>query len=79
MNWKYWVMTKMNPNRVKKPAVTAKLPPENRRLRNTDTSSMGCVLRRSHTVKATRTATAKANPVAARVLVHPQVGASMTV
>ena len=33
MNWKYWVMTKMNPNKVRKPAVTARLPPENRRFR----------------------------------------------
>ena len=64
MNWKYWVMTKMKPNKVKKPAVTARLPPENRRLANTDTSSIGCGVCRSHNAKAARTTTATANPAA---------------
>ena len=79
MNWKYWVMTKMKPNNVRKPAVTARLPPENRRLKNTETSSIGWVLRRSHSANAARTIAAKVKPAAARALVHPQVGASMTV
>ena len=79
MNWKYWVMTKMKPNNVRKPAVTARLPPENRRLKNTDTSSIGWVLRRSHSANPARTIAATANPVAVRALVHPHVGASMTV
>ena len=63
MNWKYWVMTKMKPNRVRKPAVTARLPPENRRLANTETSSIGCTRRRSHTANAISTPVASANPI----------------
>jgi hypothetical protein len=79
MNWKYWVMTKMNPNNVRKPAVTARLPPENRRLKNTDTSNIGWVLRRSHSANPARTVAARVKPVAARALPHPQPGASITV
>ncbi len=79
MNWKYWVMTKMKPNRVRKPAVTARLPPENRRFANTDTSSIGWVRRCSHSANVTRTIAATAKPMTVRALPHPQSGASMTV
>ena len=79
MNWKYWVMTKMKPNKVRKPAVTARLPPENRRLTNTDTSSIGCGVRRSHRAKTASTTTDTAKPAAVCALPHPQLGASMTV
>ncbi|RFZ45707.1 hypothetical protein KST_00245 [Mycobacterium marinum] len=72
-------MTKMNPNSVKKPAVTARLPPENRRLANTDTSNIGWLLRHSHSANPTRTIAAAMKPPLARVLVHPQLGASMMV
>ena len=78
-NWKYCVMTKMKPNSVRKPDVIARLPPENRRLENTVTSSMGWVLRRSQVAKQARTVAAKTNPMMVRSLVHPQAGASMTV
>src|ERR1700738_4760146 len=79
MNWKYWVMTKMNPNNVRKPAVTARLPPENRRLANTVTSSMGWVLCRSQNPKAASVTADTAKPAAVWALLHPQVGAWMTV
>src|ERR1700737_478686 len=64
MNLKYWVMTKMNPNNVRKPAVTARLPPENRRLANTVTSSIGWVLCRSQNPKAASVAADTAKPYA---------------
>ena len=79
MNWKYWVMTKMKPNRVRKPAVIARLPPENRRFANTDTSSIGWGVRSSHSVNAVRTTAATTNPAMVRPLVHPTLGASMMV
>lgn len=79
MNWKYCVMTKMKPNSVKNPAVTARLPPENRRLVKTETSSIGWVLSRSQRANAARTIAAQKNPAMVRPSVHPQVGASMTV
>ena len=60
-------MTKMNPNNVRKPAVTARLPPENRRSANTEISSIGWVLRRSHIAKQARTAAAIVKPATARV------------
>src|SRR6185312_10100260 len=72
-------MTKMNPNKVKNPAVTAMLPPENRRFANTDTSSIGCELCRSHSANAVMTTTPTTKPIAVRTLLHPQFGASITV
>lgn len=72
-------MTKMKPNNVKNPEVIARLPPENRRLRNTVTSSIGWGLRRSQSPNTTKTTAAEPNPSIDRVLVHPQVGASITV
>ena len=47
-NWKYCVTTNTNPKRAKKANVTATLPAVKRRLVNTETSSIGWSMRRSH-------------------------------
>ena len=79
MNWKYWVMTKIKPNSVRKPAVTARLPPENRRFANTDMSSIGCGQRRSHIANPISIKVAAPKPTKVRALAHPHEGAPITV
>src|SRR6266496_1133423 len=50
-NWKYWVIRKMKPNRVKNDTVTAPLAALNRMLRNSRTSSIGCAAVPQHAVQ----------------------------
>jgi hypothetical protein len=54
------VIRKTKPKRAKNPRATETLAAENRALVNTWTSSIGCVLLRSHRMKAARTAAPKA-------------------
>jgi hypothetical protein len=71
MNWKYWVIRKMKPSRVKNATVTAPLAALNRRLRNSRTSSIGCRERCSPMMNAASNAAETANPATLRALPHP--------
>ena len=62
MNWKYCVIKKMNPNRVKKAIVTEPLAAVKRMFLNSRTSSIGWSLRRSCATKRPRRTTLPAKP-----------------
>jgi hypothetical protein len=79
MNWKYWVIKKMNPNSVKNAMVTEMLAAVNRRLANSRTSSMGYWVRRSHATKPPNRITLPRNPAKDAVAPQPRSGASMIV
>ena len=61
-NWKYCVTRKMKPNSAKNVTVTAPLAALKRRSRNSETSSIGCGVRRSRTTNAASSTAAAANP-----------------
>ena len=79
MNWKYWVIRKMKPNKVKNDTVTAPLAALNRMLRNSRTSSIGLGARRSQPMNVASRAAATTNPATLRPLPQPWEGASMIV
>jgi len=66
MNWKYWVIRKMKPNRVKNATVTAPLAALKRMLRNSRTSSIGLGARRSQPMNEASRAAATTNPTMLR-------------
>ncbi|KGH46027.1 hypothetical protein IN07_13880 [Modestobacter caceresii] len=59
-DWKYWVIMKMNPNRLKKASAVAPLPTDTRGSRNSRTSSSGSAVRSSCTTKPASTSAATA-------------------
>ncbi len=69
----------MNPNSAKNVIVTAPLAALNRRSRNSETSSIGCVVRRSRSTKAPSSIAAIANPPKVSADLQPCAGASMIV
>ena len=79
MNWKYWVMRKMNPNRAKNATVTAPLAAEKAGTLNSETSSIGLSACRSRITNMTPTTTVPANPPTVRADSQPRPGASMIV
>jgi len=79
MNWKYWVIKKMKPNRVKKATVTEPLAAVKRRLRNRLTSSIGSRTRSSHAMNAHNSRANNTKPATLCVLPQPRSGASMIV
>ena len=79
MNWKYWVIRKMNPASEKKDTVTEALEAVKRGLANRLRSSMGWLAERSRTMKPANSATARAKPPRLSPLVQPRLGASMIV
>jgi len=70
-NWKYWVMRKTNPARAKKMTMIEPLAAENRRLRNSETSSIGWRRRRSQAMNTAAAAAANVKPAMVAV---PEVG-----
>ncbi len=79
MNCMYCVIRKMKPNSAKNVTVTAPLAALKRGSLNSVTSSIGWVLRRSTTTKATSRATLMTNPETVSVELQPFSGASMIV
>ena len=76
-NWKYWVMRKMNPKRLKKATEIDRAPPVKRGTRNTRTSSSGPSVRSSSTVKAVSNPAATAKQASVPPDVQPHCGPSM--
>ena len=76
-NWKYWVMRKLKPLRVKKPTVTDPLAAVNRGFLNSPTSSIGRAIRRSTLTKIARMPRPRAIVPSVRAELHPQPGAWM--
>src|ERR1700722_4107549 len=79
MDWKYCVIRKMKPNRVKNETVTDPLAAVNRRFRNRRISSIGCAARRSRQAKSAPRTAVPAKPAALRADPQPYAGASMMV
>ena len=71
MNWKYCVIRKMNPNRVKNATVTEPLAALKRMLRNSRTSSIGFAARCSQPMNAASRAADTTNPATLRALPQP--------
>ena len=79
MNWKYWVIRKMNPNSEKNATVTEPQAAVKRGLRNSVTSSIGARTRRSQRTNPPSSPAASAKPARLRALLQPWSGASMIV
>ena len=73
------MIRKTNPARAKKIVMIEPLAAEKRRLRNSDTSSIGCARRRSQATNTAVTAAVRANPTTVAGDVQPRSGASMMV
>ena len=71
MNWKYWVIRKMKPNKAKNATVTEPLAAVNRRSRNTVRSSIGDGVRLSQWTKETKSTAVRANPSKLLEAAHP--------
>src|SRR5579864_2240800 len=76
-NWKYCVIRKVNPARVKNPIVIEPLAALNLGLRNKRTSSIGWVVRRSASMNTASTTSPAAMVASVRPDPHPQLGAWM--
>ena len=76
-NWKYWVMRKMNPKRLKKATEIDKAPPVKRGIRNTRTSSSGPSVCSSSTVNTVSITAATAKQASVPTEPHPHCGPSM--
>src|SRR6185437_4387602 len=76
-NWKYWVIKKMNPNRLKNATEMESAPPVKRRIWKTRTSRSGPSVCSSATANVVRSTAAAAKHASVPVAVQPHCGPSM--